>query len=214
MRQIELPCGIEIDGERLQYLMFADDIVLIGSEPSALESSLNILSEASQSVGLVIHPGKTKWMKNNYTNDYRLCMKGSIIEEVSSFTYLGQEITMDNDLTREISRRRKAGWATFNKYRDVLTDIRIETQIRSQGVQHPCSTSSNWYKVEVRAWSTNPRGGEESTSLLIDDKGAMERAMCRVTLMHKIPAREIRRRTGVKDVIETIYDRKEMAWTT
>ncbi|KAK6056842.1 hypothetical protein COOONC_05648 [Cooperia oncophora] len=73
MRQIELPCGIEIDGERLQYLMFADDIVLIGSEPSALESSLNILSEASQSIGLVIHPGKTKWMKNNYTNDYRLC---------------------------------------------------------------------------------------------------------------------------------------------
>ncbi|KAK6061019.1 hypothetical protein COOONC_01316 [Cooperia oncophora] len=86
MRQIELPCGIEIDGERLQYLMFADDIVLIGSEPSALESSLNILSEASQSIGLVIHPGKTKWMKNNYTNDYRLCMKGSVIEEVSSYT--------------------------------------------------------------------------------------------------------------------------------
>ncbi|KAK6061216.1 hypothetical protein COOONC_01120 [Cooperia oncophora] len=79
--------------------MFADDIVLIGSEPSALESSLNILSEASQSIGLVIHPGKTKWMKNNYTNDYRLCMKGSVIEEVSSFTYLGQAITMDNDLT-------------------------------------------------------------------------------------------------------------------
>ncbi|KAK6039200.1 hypothetical protein COOONC_23295 [Cooperia oncophora] len=91
MRQIELPCGIEIDGERLQYLMFADDIVLIGSEPSALESSLNILSEASQSIGLVIHPGKTKWMKNNYTNDYRLCMKGSVIEEVSSSPILAKQ---------------------------------------------------------------------------------------------------------------------------
>ncbi|KAK6053555.1 hypothetical protein COOONC_08941 [Cooperia oncophora] len=67
MRQIELLCGI---GDRRRKtsirLMFADDIVLIGSEPSALESSLNILSEASQSIGLVIHPGKTKWMKNNY----------------------------------------------------------------------------------------------------------------------------------------------------
>ncbi|XGW04197.1 hypothetical protein V3C99_015390 [Haemonchus contortus] len=32
--------------------------------------------------------------------------------------------------------------------------------------------------------------------------------MCGVTLMHKIPADEIRRRAGVKDVIENIYGPK------
>ncbi|PIO71347.1 hypothetical protein TELCIR_06756 [Teladorsagia circumcincta] len=98
-----------MDGETLQYLMFADDIVLIGKDPSELENSLEILSNASQSIGLEIRPGKTKWMKNNFTRDYCLRMNGSIIEEVRSYVYLGQAITMDNDLTIEIGHRRKAG---------------------------------------------------------------------------------------------------------
>ncbi|XGW21846.1 hypothetical protein V3C99_004647 [Haemonchus contortus] len=65
--------------------MFADDIVLIGSEPSALENSLGILRNAASSIGLEIHPGKTKWMKNNYASDYCSRMEGSVIEEVSSY---------------------------------------------------------------------------------------------------------------------------------
>ncbi|PIO63145.1 hypothetical protein TELCIR_15267 [Teladorsagia circumcincta] len=88
--------------------MFADDIVLIGNDSRELEKSLEILSNASRSIGLGIHPGKTKWMKNNFTRDYCLRMKGSVIEEVPSYVYLNQAITMDNDLTIEIGRRRKA----------------------------------------------------------------------------------------------------------
>ncbi|PIO54054.1 hypothetical protein TELCIR_24591, partial [Teladorsagia circumcincta] len=97
-----------MDGEKLQYLMFADDIVLIGNDPRELENSLELISNASRSTGLEIHPGKTKWMKNNFTRDYCLRMKGSVIEEVPSYVYLGQAITMDNDLAIEIGRRRKA----------------------------------------------------------------------------------------------------------
>ncbi|PIO54572.1 hypothetical protein TELCIR_24061, partial [Teladorsagia circumcincta] len=97
-----------MDGEKLQYLMFADHIVLIGNDPRELENSLEILSSASRSIGLEIHPGKTKWMKNNFTRDYCLRMKGSVIEGVPSYVYLGHAITMDNDLTIEIGRRRKA----------------------------------------------------------------------------------------------------------
>ncbi|PIO54397.1 hypothetical protein TELCIR_24241, partial [Teladorsagia circumcincta] len=95
-------------GEKLQYLMFADDIVLIGNDPSELENSLEILSNASRSIGLEMHPGKTKWMKNIFTRDYCLRMKGTVIEEVRSYVYLGQAVTMDNDLTIEIGHRRKA----------------------------------------------------------------------------------------------------------
>ena len=132
MRNVELPCGIDIDGEKLQYLLFADDIILIGTKPCDLEDSLRILCEAVRLTGLQIHPGKTQWMKNSYVEDYSLHLEGSVIEEVSSYVYLGQAITMDNDLTAEISRRRKAGWAAFNKYRDVLTDKRLDVQTRGQ----------------------------------------------------------------------------------
>ncbi|PIO53683.1 hypothetical protein TELCIR_24974, partial [Teladorsagia circumcincta] len=101
-------------------------VVLIGDDPSALELSFKILSDAARSIGLDIHPGKTKWMKNAFTRDYCSRMGGSNIEEVSSYVYLGQAITMSNDLSIEIGRRRRAGWATFNKYRDVLTDRRLD----------------------------------------------------------------------------------------
>ncbi|PIO73682.1 hypothetical protein TELCIR_04339 [Teladorsagia circumcincta] len=131
-------------------------------------------------------------MKNNFTRDYCLRMKGSVIKEVPSYVYQGQAITMDNDLTIEIGRRRKAGWATFNKYRDVLFDERLDTQIRARVF--------NTHDLPALVY------GSETWSTIIDEERrlastqrAMERAMCTLTLMHKIPAREIRRRTGVKD---------------
>ncbi|PIO76928.1 hypothetical protein TELCIR_00978 [Teladorsagia circumcincta] len=74
-----------------------NDIVLIGDDPRALELSLKILTNA-RTIGLEIHPGKTKWMKNAFTRDYCLRMEGLVIEEVSPYIYLGQAITMCNDL--------------------------------------------------------------------------------------------------------------------
>ncbi|PIO53555.1 hypothetical protein TELCIR_25105, partial [Teladorsagia circumcincta] len=71
-------------------------------------------------------------MKNNFIRDHRLRMRGSVIEEFRSYVHLDQDITMNNDLTIEIGRRRKAGWATFNTYRDVLTDKRLDTQIKAR----------------------------------------------------------------------------------
>ncbi|XGW34044.1 hypothetical protein V3C99_018086 [Haemonchus contortus] len=109
---------------------------------------------------------------------------------------------MDNDWSIEIGRRRKAGWATFNKYRDVLTDKRIDAQIRAR-VLNTHVLLALVYGSET--WSTIIK--EERR--LASAQKAMERAMCGVTLMHKIPARKIRRRTGVKDVTENIYDSKK-----
>ncbi|PIO76202.1 hypothetical protein TELCIR_01716 [Teladorsagia circumcincta] len=130
-------------------------------------------------------------MKN--TRYYCLLMKGSVTEEVPSYVYLGQAITMDNDLTIEIGHRHKAGWATFNKYRDVLTDKRLD-KIRAQVL--------NTHVLAALVY------GSETWSTIIDEErrlastqGAMERAMCTITLMYKIPAREIRRRTSVKDTL-------------
>ncbi|PIO71061.1 hypothetical protein TELCIR_07046 [Teladorsagia circumcincta] len=166
-----------------------DDIVLMGDDPSALELSLKFLTNAARSIRLEIHPGKTKWMKNTFTRDYCLCKEGSVIEEV----YLGQAITMDNDLSIEIGRRHRAGWATFNKYRDVLTDRWLDA--RTKEVFNTHVVPALVYGSET--WSTIKNEGRK----LASTQRAMERAVCAVTLMHKIPASEIRKRTCVKDVM-------------
>ncbi|PIO53671.1 hypothetical protein TELCIR_24986, partial [Teladorsagia circumcincta] len=183
-----------MDGEKLQYLMFADDIVLIGNDPRELETSLEILSNASRSIGLEMHPEKTKWMKNNFTRDYCLHMKGSVIEEVPSYAYLGQAITMDNDLTVEIGRPvRQVGQHSINT---VMFSLMSGLTLKSEP-EYSTPTSYRLWCMEVKhgAWSTII----DEERRLASTQRAMERAMCTVTLMHKIPAREIRRRTSVKD---------------
>ncbi|PIO73974.1 hypothetical protein TELCIR_04030 [Teladorsagia circumcincta] len=141
-------------------------------------------------------------MKNTFTSDYCLLMEGSVIEEVSSYIYLGQAITMDNDLSIEVGRRRRAGWATFNRYRDVITDRRFDARVKAR-VFNTHVLPALIYGGGT--WSTI----KEEEGKLTSTQRAMERKMCAVTLMHKIPASEIRRRTGVRDVIETIYDSKK-----
>ena len=48
--------GINIDGEYLSHLIFADDIVLLANQ------MLTSLNEASKPIGLKMHVGKTKVM--------------------------------------------------------------------------------------------------------------------------------------------------------
>ncbi|PIO76259.1 hypothetical protein TELCIR_01675 [Teladorsagia circumcincta] len=127
----------------------------------------------------------------------------SVIGEVSSYIYQGQAITMDNDLSIEIGRRRRAGWTTFNKYRDVLTDRRLDARVKARVFNTHVLPALIYGS---KTWSTIKEERKLTTT-----QRAMERKMCAVTSMHKIPASEIRRRTGVRDVIKTIYD-SEKRW--
>ena len=63
IRKTDLEGGININGELLQTLLFADDIVLISKNPQDLEK---MLQQLSRKIGLEVHPDKTKWMKNEY----------------------------------------------------------------------------------------------------------------------------------------------------
>ena len=56
--------GINIDGEHLSHLIFADDIVLVAKSPDELESMLTDINLASKPVGLIMNLSKTKVMLN------------------------------------------------------------------------------------------------------------------------------------------------------
>ncbi|PIO70977.1 hypothetical protein TELCIR_07139 [Teladorsagia circumcincta] len=104
----------------------------------------------------------------------------------------------------ETGRRRRAGWPTFNKYRDVLPDRQLDARVKAR-VFNTDVLPALTYGSET--WSTI----KEEERKLTSTQWAIERTMCAVILMHKIPASEIRRRTGVRDVIETTYDSKKRA---
>ena len=53
--------GLNIDGEKLTDLRFADDVALITSSVKDMEIQLNDLNRESKKIGLKIHKGKTKY---------------------------------------------------------------------------------------------------------------------------------------------------------
>ena len=55
--------GINIDGERITDLRFADDVALLTHSVKDMETILNSLNEESRRIGLKIHKGKTQFMK-------------------------------------------------------------------------------------------------------------------------------------------------------
>ena len=53
--------GINVEGERLTDLRFADDVALITSTVKDMETQLNDFYKESKKVGLKMHKGKTKY---------------------------------------------------------------------------------------------------------------------------------------------------------
>ena len=63
-RKAELTDGIDMDGETLTDLRFADDVALLTKTPQQMESQMNTLNNISKTVGLKMHKGKTKSYKS------------------------------------------------------------------------------------------------------------------------------------------------------
>ena len=61
--------GLDIDGERLTDLRFADDIALTTNNVDDMEQQLNILNDQSKKVGLKIHRGKIKYIHDKLRYD-------------------------------------------------------------------------------------------------------------------------------------------------
>jgi len=86
-RKIDWDCkGININGEHLNHLRFADDIVLITDDVNDLEEMLNQLNDESNNIGLKINKGKTKVMFNNFINAKEIKINSNIIERTDTYT--------------------------------------------------------------------------------------------------------------------------------
>ncbi|CAG9137498.1 unnamed protein product [Plutella xylostella] len=189
--------GINVNGEYISHLRFADDIVIMAETLEELGEMLTDLNDASKQVGLKMNMDKTKVMSNEHVSSSPVTVGGVTIEVVDQYPYLGQVIRLGkSNFDKEVARRIQLGWAAFGKLRHIFTENIpqcLKTKVFNQcvlpvmtyGAETWCFTKGLIHKFRVA-------------------QRAMERAMLGVSLRDRIRNEEIRRRTKVTDIAKRI----------
>jgi hypothetical protein len=195
--------GILIDGKHLHHLRFADDIVLIGRSPTEIEEMLRELDKEFKNVGLTMNRSKTQWMRNDHAPEGKVVIGHDEIEEVNSYVYLGQELTMRHENSRELARRIRAGWIAFKQNEELfweLTDAKIRADLFNSTVLPAMLYASETWTLTAK----------DIHKLQVAQR-SMERRMLKVSRRDRIRNEDIRARTLVKDVTEEAA-RNKLRW--
>jgi len=193
--------GIRVNGENINHLRFADDIVLISNNHTELQSMITELNNESNHLGMKMNMKKTKVMFNKFAQQMPVHINGLVVEQVDEYVYLGQLVTMKNDKTDEIRRRIIAGWMAFNKHRDIMKS-NIPMCLKRK-VFNQCVLTTMTYGSQT--WAITKRMQER---LRITQR-SMERAMVGVTRRDRKTNGWLRQQTGVQDITMKI---KQLKW--
>lgn len=193
--------GIKIDGEFINNLRFADDIVLLASSFEELQKMLQDLNRESKLVGLKMNLSKTKIMSNSFILPQKVTVGINEVESVCSYTYLGQVITMNGSIIEEINNRVKLAWRAFGRNSAIFRSslpICLKRKVFDQ-----CILPVLTYASET--WTLTSR----TVQKLQTTQRSMERCMLGFTRRDKKRNAWIREQTKVTDVIGRV---KKLKW--
>ena len=105
-KRTNIEAGININGERLSNLRFADDIILPAESKEKLKDMLEDLNNEGKRGGLTLNKMKTKIMCNEVARSRLrtgVTIDGEQLEEVTEYKYLGRLVTSGNEISKEIA---------------------------------------------------------------------------------------------------------------
>ena len=193
--------GIIIDGERLNHLRFADDILLVSHDPLELQEMIQELDRESKKAGLNMNIRKTKVMMSNRLKHHSIMVNGREIEKVDNYLYLGKNISLENETAGEVKRRIQLTWAKFGKLGMVFRDDSLPLSLKKQ-LFNQCIIPVLSYGSET--WTTTKKLEKK---LRVTER-AMERIMVGVTRKDRVKNSELREKTNVRDIITEIKTKK------
>jgi endonuclease/exonuclease/phosphatase family metal-dependent hydrolase len=185
--------GININGEYITHLRFADDIVVLAETMEDLSTMLDDLSKASERVGLRMNMDKTKIMSNLHVAPIPISIGHFTLEVVDEYIYLGQTVQLGrSNFEKEVNRRIRLGWAAFGRLRHIFSS-NIPQCLKTR-VFDQCVLPVMTYGTET--WSLTMG----LIRRLKVTQRAMERAMLGISLRDRIRNEAIRSRTKVTDI--------------
>lgn len=93
---------MNINGEQISNLRFADDIVLIANSAEEMENMIRKLENKGAESGVTMNNNKTKIFLNDNT-----------VENMEQATYLSQQITFENRTEKEVNTRICKTWKKY-----------------------------------------------------------------------------------------------------
>ena len=193
--------GIVVDGERLNHLRFADDLLIISHQPRELQSMMQELDRESGKTGLRMNIKKTKVMMSDKMKGRSITIQGNKIEEVDNYIYLGKRISLNSETAGEVKRRIQLGWAKFGKLSFIFRDEDLPTSLKKQ-VFNQCIIPVLSYGSET--WTTT---NKLEKKLRVTER-AMERIMIGVTRRDRVTNLNLRSRTKVQDILQEVKTKK------
>lgn len=192
--------GININGRKLNKLYFADDIVLFANSAEELQQLLTDLNQCSKKVGLRINFDKTKVMTNGRKTN--ISIEDIPIEYVNEYVYLGQTISFEDRLDKEISKRITNAW---NKYWSLKSVFKSKMHIATKRkIFDSCISPIITYGSQTWAMT------EKQIRSIRVQQNKMERSMLGISWQDKMSIKEMKSITKIADIITTI---KSLKWS-
>ena len=126
---------MKVGRQNITNLRYADDTVLLAESVQDLQKLLDVVVRECQLKGLLINCKKTECMVVSKKRDIPRCslkVKDQIINQVSTFNYLGTTITEDARCMKEIKKRIVLAKSVFSKLNNILrnTSLSMRTRMR------------------------------------------------------------------------------------
>ncbi|KAJ4441905.1 hypothetical protein ANN_11765 [Periplaneta americana] len=181
--------GISIDGRKLTNLRFVDDVVLFARSRKRFEVMLNDLCEESMAVGLIMNTSKTEVLTNDVEG--QIIVNNANIEFFTPYIYLGQTISFQNSMDKEIDRRIASAWKKFWSLFFILMDKSQKLQNKKVDLQQlDCTCTSVWGAILVTHQDTgikirkmSKKNGKEYT--LNKPQGQIQKRRSTTTKRHR-----------------------------
>ena len=114
-------------------MLFADDIVLSRQSHKELEDGLKIWRNALERRGLKASWSKTEYLKAGDMDDgEEIKLQGEIVKRAKNFKYLGSTVSSNGRCEEEVRRRIQAGWMSWKKVSEVLSDGKLSARIKGK----------------------------------------------------------------------------------
>lgn len=193
-------CGLNIDGNYLSHLRFADDLVLLSESSAQIKRMIHSLNTASKEVGLEMNLTKTMLMTNSTAKTISVDNEKLIFTD--KYTYLGKQISFGKESNdEEIERRIQHTWNKYWSLKEIFKSnmpIKIKTQVMSSCLL-PCLTYA------CQTWKYTAKIKKK----IVTCQRGLERSMLNIKKIQKIRHSEIR---NISKAIDALKYAKKLKW--